>query len=168
MLVIAIRSVSLGDFSKVNKDNEVCVRIECGKFYTRTSYMQENAGNVNINEKLVIDLDNHPKQLISIFVDVIERNDLDQVDKDKWETETIGSADLDKSLWSNKSKSWKIALLDNGNETDISITAEAHVVYETPTRGNSYYNLFRNDTLINGRKSNAFRKRDFISWFRFI
>lgn len=66
--------------------------------------MRENAGDVNINEKLVIDLDNHPKQNITVFVDTIDKNNLDQVQKDKCDAETIGSADVDISYWSNKSK----------------------------------------------------------------
>ena len=136
MLVIAIKSISLGKFSKANRDSEVCVRVQCGNFHTRTSYMRENAGTVNINERLTIDMDNHPKQEVSIYVDVIDKNDLDQIEKDKWDADTIGSVDLNKSYWSNKSKTWKIALRDEGKETDININADAYAINDFPSKGN--------------------------------
>lgn len=87
-----IKSVELGSFSKVPRNGEVCVKIECGEFSARTSYLRESNGRVQINERLVIDLDNEKEKEININVLAIDKNDLDQFEKDRLDAEEIGGA----------------------------------------------------------------------------
>jgi hypothetical protein len=92
-LIITVKSVSTGNFEKIPRGGELCVNFECGEFHCRTSYMKHQGNKTNINERLIIDLDNDSQQSINVNVNVIQKNDLDQSEKDKIEYETIGSAE---------------------------------------------------------------------------
>ena len=107
----------------------------CGSFYARTSYFRENSGVVNINEKLVIDLDNDTNHDVKVFVDSIPRNNLDQIKKDYLISDTLGGIDLEKSFWPNRNKSFKLYMLEDEKETDLLVNIDAFAIFEIPSNG---------------------------------
>ena len=135
LLVIVVKSISLGNFHDIGRGEEIAVRIGCGIFCLRTSYVKEQPGVISINEKFVIDMDNDAKNEINIYVDKIPKNDLTQFQKDSCEADTIGSADIPVTSWSKKNKSMKIQVYDEGAQTDIVVNVEAYATNSIPSRG---------------------------------
>ena len=130
-----IKSIDLGNFSQVAKDEELAVRMQCGYFSTRTSYVKESTGHILVNEKFVIDLDNDRNQQLDLFVDKIGRNNLKQFEKDSLDAETIADAVLKSNAWPTKSRSIKIETTDEGHKSDIVIHAEAFFKNQVPSKG---------------------------------
>lgn len=137
LLVIVVKSISLGNFHDIGRGEEIAVRIGCGTFYLRTSYIKEQPGVISINEKFVIDLDNDAKNDINIYIDKIPKNNLTQFQKDSCEVDTIGTADIPVTSWSKKNKSMKVQIVDEGVQTDIVVNIEAYATNSIPSKGKS-------------------------------
>jgi len=136
LLVIVIKSVNLGKFSQISKDDEVSVRMQWGNFHTRTSYLSTASENLLIDERFVIDLNNDNKQQTSFFVDRINKNDLSQLQKEGIDPDTIWLTDIERKEWSARSKSFEIKTVNfEQRESDITINVEAYIIDSIPTRG---------------------------------
>lgn len=98
--------------------------VECGNFHTRTGYFREASNKVQINEKIVIDLDNESKRTVSFNVHSIEKNDLDQFQKDKIDYDILGSGEVDYETWGTKNKPHRITMFDEEDPTEMVVILE--------------------------------------------
>jgi hypothetical protein len=96
--------------------------------------MKESGSKVTINEKLVIDLNNHPSNIVTLFVDKINKNELNQDQKDCLDGENMTDNEMKVQDWAKKTTTMKIKQFDEGKETEIVINAEAYVTNGIPSQ----------------------------------
>ena len=136
LLYIVVKSVDLGKFSQVGRDDEVSVRIQWGNYHTRTSYLSPNNDSVAFNELFVIDLNNDQLQEINMYVDKIGKNDFSQAHKETIDPDTLAIRDVDKKFWPTKERNLEIDTLSiERKKTDIVIGVKAYIADINPTRG---------------------------------
>lgn len=124
--------------------------------------MKESGKKVTINEKFVIDLDNDLNHSVLFYVDKINKNNLDQAQKDFLDAETIGEEELKSNTWSQNSKSIKINTSDNDERTEIVINAEAYKTNSIPSR-DTMPSLLEGEVALYGRDV-LFKDKDKIKY----